>query len=195
MKKIISIVITITMVVMLTACGGTNSPEATVKTFCEGMKKFDSKKISSTVAGSNEDAFAKIDENSTLKSLMKQLKEWASKMKYTIGKAEIDGDTAKVKVDFQYTDASAVMTVAMADYMSKALAMALSGASEDSVKTLLVSCLESAAKTTDTSIAEETVTLKLIKQDSSWKITDVPEELINVFTANIVGAITKAFGK
>ncbi len=193
MKKILSMIIAAAMLLMLAACGGTGTPRATVRTLCEGMKDFDYKKIAGIIEEGDESAFAEIEEDSLFSALSKYLKEWASAMKYKIGKAEVSGDTATVKVDFTYTDASDVMTLAVVNYVRQGLSMAVSGASEDEMIALLVSCFESAAQTVSPGTAEKSVTLTLVKKDASWKIKDAPDEIADILTSNMISAVQNAF--
>ena len=193
MKKILSMIIAAAMLLTLAACGGTGTPGATVRTLCEGMKDFDYKKIAGIIEESDESAFAEIEEDSLFSALSKYLKEWASAIKYQIGKAEVSGDTATVKVDFAYTDASDVMTLAVVNYVRQGLSMAVSGASEDEMIALLVSCFESAAQTVSPGTAEKSVTLTLVKKDASWKIKDAPDEIADTLTSNMISAVQNAF--
>ncbi len=193
MKKILSMIIAAAMLLMLAACGGTGTPRATVRTLCEGMKDFDYKKIAGIIEEGDESAFAEIEEDSLFSALSKYLKEWASAMKYKIGKAEVSGDTATVKVDFTYTDASDIMTLAVVNYVRQGLSLAVGGASEDEMTALLVSCFESAAQTVSPGTAEKSVTLTLVKKDASWKIKDAPDEIADILTSNMISAVQNAF--
>ena len=193
MKKILSMIIAAAMLLTIAACGGTGTPRATVRTLCEGMKDFDYKKIAGLIEEGDESAFAEIEEDSLFSALSKYLKEWASAMKYKIGKAEVDGDTATVKVDFTYTDASDIMTIAIVNYVRQGLAMAVSGASEDEMTALLVSCFESAAQAASPGTAEKSVMLTLVKKDASWKIKDAPHEIADILTSNMISAVQNAF--
>ena len=176
----------------LAACGaGKGSPSSTVKTLFEGIKKFDEEKIKSCLLDPGDsDGLKDLESNETLKSLMKYMKEWASKLKYGVEDEKVEGDSASVTVKCEYTDASSVMTAAISNYMKKGAALALSGATEEKLASLFGECFEEASKNAAVDKAESTVTLDLVRSGSDWKIKDLPGEVADIMTSRAISAMT-----
>ena len=127
-------------------------------------------------------------------AFMSILKSWAKDLKYKINKAETNGSESKVKVDFTYTDAAPVVTAAMADYITKALAQALSGNTSEEVMTkLLIECIEATQKTTKTESKDISLDFYLEQVDGKWLIKDAPADLATVLLSNFMESLQGLF--
>lgn len=194
MRKLISILCVIAMVLSFAACGASASkPESTVTSFCEGLKTFDFTKMQSCVDVSFTEDDALSTSEDMPESFYNSMKDYAKSITYTVGTATIDGETAMVPVNFKYKDASAVITTALGNYLTKAFALAFSGgdSSDEAMTDLLVSCYNEALTSAEVKDAEASVTFNLKKIDSSWKISSVPEETLYVLSSNILKAFAE----
>ena len=192
MKKVLAVVLALTLVFSMCACGKASGPEGTMQGFCDAMKTLDFNKMKDYVVGGldSED----LDMSDVPEAFMSILKSWAKDLKYKINKAEITGSDAKVKVDFTYTDAAPVVTAALADYISKAFAQALSGnTSEEAMSKLLIECIEAARKTTKTESKDISLDFHLEQVDGKWLIEDAPEDLSKVMLSNFLESLQGLF--
>ena len=187
MKKKLTVILALVLVLSLAACGGSkNSPEGVVSGFCDSLKTLDAQKMQAYLKDPAEESELGLDE--VPKEFMDILKTWAKDLKYKVGKAETNGDNAKVKVDFTYTDASEIFKTALTNYISKAMAEALSGneVSEEKMTSLLVDCIKEAQKSVKTKTADISLDFELEKVDGNWKISNASEELANVMLSNML---------
>ncbi len=190
MKKLLCVVMALAIALTLVGCGG-SKPDATVKTFCDGMKKLDIKKMQSCLLDADDLDTSDFESEEMPVEFLKYVKEWASKMTYKVKESKVDGDKATVTVDFKYTDASDVMGATMQDYFAKMIAAAFSGKeySEEEMSKMLITCLEAALKEKELKKAETTIDISLVKKDNDWKIEEASDELVNVMTSNMIGAL------
>ena len=196
MKRVICAVVALVMVLALAACGGGNGPKDTVKTFCEGLKAYDMKKVSACMSGDVKADDMDLSNSGMPESISKMFKEWASKLSYKIGSVREEGGKAYVDVTFSYTDASAVFGAAIKDFFAKAMAAAMSGQmDQEAMSKLLQECLETAVKENQTAAGTASVTLELTEMTSGWKISNIPEEVVTVATFNILSSIKNLFGQ
>ncbi len=197
MKKLISIILALALVLALAGCGGGGNgetPEGTVKTFCEGLKAYDFKKVAGTIKGGDpgdlDDAGANMPEG-----FMKYLKDWAGKLKYKIGEVKADGNTATVTLTLTYTDASELMAAAVKDTLQEAIKAAMSGdVSQEKMMSIMMECIDKAVKEHKTAEGTLTATFKLEKTADGWKITDIPPSVATAATFNIMGVFNNLIG-
>ena len=193
MKKFISIVLALTLVCAFAGCGhsGGNgeSPEGTIKTFCEALRDYDLKKVASTIKNGNA---GDLDPGKNMpEAFAKYLKQWAGKLTYKIDEVSADSENASVTVTMKYTDASAPMAAAVKATLSEAIKAAMSGeVSQEKMMSILMECIEKALKENKTSEATLTATFKLVQTADGWKITDVPPSVVNAATFNIMGVFS-----
>lgn len=190
MKKILCLILVFVLLFSLASCG--SGPSATVKKLCEGLRSYDFDKIEECVETVHEGSnLRSLESDPTTSKLMEYFKKWASGITYKIGDTNINGDSATVKVDFKYGDASDIMTSALGGLMKKALELAMKGEtpSEDDVINMLLECIDEAEKTTKLGEKEATVTFELVKQGSDWKVTGPNQELLPIFTSHALDAM------
>ena len=192
MKKVLAVVLALALELSMCACGKTNSPEGTVSAFCDAMKSFDFNKLKDYTKGGI--ANTELDTSDVPEGLMTILKTWAKDLKYKVGKAEINGNDATVKVDFTYTDAGPILKAALADYLTKAISMALTGdTSEEAMVKLLVECIESAQKNTKADSKQVTIPFYLEQVDGKWLVKDTASDLANVLFSNFMESFSGLF--
>ena len=197
MRRFISIILALALVLALAGCGSSGnggSPEGTVKTFCEGLKAYDFKKVASTIkggdAGDLDDAGANMPEG-----FMKYLKDWAGKLKYKIGEVKADGQNAEVTVTLTYTDASELMAAAVKATLQEAIKAAMSGdVSQEKMMSIMMECIDKAVKEHKTSEGTLTATIKLVQTADGWKISDIPSGVATAATFNIMGVFNNLIG-
>ena len=88
MKKLLCFVLALILSFSFVSCG-TSKPESTVKTFCEGLKSFDSKKASSCmsddyVSPSGPSLMNPDMDNPVAAYMHSHYKKWASEISYKI---------------------------------------------------------------------------------------------------------------
>ena len=188
MKKISTILLCLLIVTVLCACGASAKPDSVVKTFSEAMKKTDLEGMANTVHGNAYDTSVLELTDEISVQLFEYMKSENTKMTYTIDKSAVDGDRGTVDVTYRYSDASPIVEATMGEYLSRAMSLAFGGASEDEMGELFMKLFMENAKTVSPVQAESTVTFSCVKAGSTWEIEDVPDEVTNILTCNMVNS-------
>ncbi|MDD3662248.1 MAG: DUF4352 domain-containing protein [Candidatus Pacebacteria bacterium] len=186
-KMIFSIII---LMFGLTGCSG-NKPDSVVKTFCNAMQEFDIETMKECVLNESGKIDESIDEENELgSSLMDYYKENAKKIDYTIEDSQIDGDTGTVTVKFTYLDTEPVVTITLAEYMQKGIALAFSGAeiSDSTGSAMFTEIFDEKKNSVKTEMIEEEIQLSCVKGEEGWKIKDLSDEVLNVMMSNALTA-------
>lgn len=190
-KKVFwGLLLTVLCMVLLTGCG--KNPKSVVGKFCDGMKTLDYAKMNECLLNPDDqlkDPFAGEDEE--LEVFTAFIKEQSGNIKYEIVDANTDGEDATVNVKFTYTDASPVITSAMAEYFTQGIGMAFAGASEEQMSNLLLTIFQQKLQETTLSTTDSTVAIKCKKSDGDWKVTEVSDDVANVMTCNILKAFER----
>lgn len=163
------------------------SAESTVKTFCDSMKKFDLDGMKKTMVEEVQLMDESMEDSGFSNILLDLCKDNAKQIKYTIVSSKEEEDIATVKVKFQYKDEEPLLTVTIAEYMEKGMALAFSGKEmdESTGETLFAETLKEKMKSVKSKIINETLEITCKKVDGKWKIAQLPEEMLNVLTSNI----------
>lgn len=195
-KRIAAVFITLAMVLSFAACGGANGPETPVKAFIEGMKNWDPKAMTAATTDTEvtEDPFGQITEDQ--KVVVDFFAKYAKEISYTIKETKTEGDTAKVTVDFKYKDISSTIKVGISNLFVEAMKQATSGGdfSNSDAMALFGKCLEEAEKTAAPTDATATVTFSCKKVGNDWKVSEAPDDLINVWLSNGMSALSGLTG-
>ena len=196
MKKILSIILALVLVLGLAACGGSKkgTPEATIDTLMEGLKTMDFEKIKGTMKDATDEDMD-LAEDESIQAMYDILKGWASKLTYKLGKSEVNGDKATVAADVTYTDAADLISEAFTEYISTAMSKAFSGeeVSEEEMQKLLMDTINEKAKSVGTKTAEASLTFNLEKVGDDWKIVDPPEDIANIMLSNMINGLEGMF--
>lgn len=193
MKKILSVLLVLCMILSLAGCGA--KPEATAEAFCKALQASDVqalKNLSSEDSGEEIAGFEDLSDTlgDTFTDFLKQLN---SEMKYSVGEVEKDGKTAKVTVHFEYKSCASVVAAAVKNMIASAFSAAFGGAELDADE-MFKQALADAIGTEDTTSNTADITLSLVKVGKEWKIDDVPDEIADVMTAGLVSALNAVTG-
>ena len=188
MKKARIALLCLLIVTVLCACGASAKPDSVVKTFSEAMKKTDLEGMANTVQGNAYDTSVLELTDEISVQLFEYMKSENTKMTYTIDKSAVDGDRGTVDVTYRYSDASPIVEATMGEYLSRAMTLAFGGASEDEMGELFMKLFMENAKTVSPVQAESTVTFSCVKAGSTWEIEEVPDEVTNILTCNMVNS-------
>ena len=115
MKKVISLMLALVLALSLTACGGKASgPEGVVSQFCKGLQELDEKAIAQCFENGDDLELSDLEDvdsdDAVAQKIMDFMKSCAGRLKYQVGEATVDGDTATVPVEFTYVNAGSLMT-------------------------------------------------------------------------------------
>ena len=186
MKKVISLMLALVLALSLTACGGKASgPEGVVGQFCRGLQELDEKAIAQCFE--NGDVAQKI---------MDFMKSCAGRLKYQVGEATVDGDTATVPVEFTYVNAGSLMTEILTEYISQAWSLALSGADDEKLAAAFEEVFDEKTSGADFPTLTATLTIPCVQTSDGWKISssadnseELSDQLLDILTSNIYGAL------
>lgn len=136
MKKVISLMLALVLALSLTACGGKSSgPEGVVGQFCKGLQELDEEAIAQCFENGDDLELSDLEDvdsdDAVTQKIMDFMKSCAGRLKYQVGEATVDGDTATVPVEFTYVNAGSLMTEILTEYISQAWSLALSGADDE----------------------------------------------------------------
>lgn len=186
MKKVWIIFGLLTGILCFTGCSNQNA-ESTVQSFCESMTKFDLDGMKEKMINDDEIMDNSMKNSGFSSVLLDLCKDNAKQIKYSIVDSKEDGNTAKVKVKFEYMDVEPLLTVTMAEYMQKGMALALSGKEmdESTGETLFSETLKEKMTTVKGKTIKKTIELSCKNEDGKWKIVQVPAGVLDVMTANI----------
>lgn len=196
MKKILSIILLTTMILTFFGCGS-EKPEATVDKYFTAAQKLDFETMSATIVPSNtEDLEETTDlmneekQDDYTKYFLDYLKNNVEKMTYKITSSEVDGDNAIVTVDCKYIDGGTLLKATIGEAFSQMLEMAFTGVeqTDEEMGDMFVSIMEEQSKTLGETYLEETIKINLIKQQDSWYIEEVSDEMIDVIMSGFISA-------
>ena len=191
MKKICSVLLCLSILIGLCACGAASAgPDSVVREFSEAMKKMDFEGMSKAVKGNEYDPSVLDSSDEITKQLFDYMKTENAKITYTLDKTEVNGDKGTVDVTYKYSDAAPIVQATMGDYFTKALGLAFGGASEEEMGKLFLTLFTEKAKTVSAAQGESKVTYSCIKTDGSWKIEKIPDEVTNILTCNIANSMS-----
>ena len=195
MKKLISMITVIIMLLCLTACGGL-SPTETVDTFLTAVKEQDAETIKTVYA---EDEFSVIeseddaagDDEVLLGELEEALMAKVLDFEYTVSNEQVTDGKATVDVTFKTYNIGNAISSWMSEYISQAFALAFSGASDEQLETLAESIFTTKLEATTEKNFEKTVTVTLTEVDGIWIIDDFDEDgdFMNAITGGTVDAV------
>ncbi len=182
------------LLLMLAACGGGGSPQKTVAAFFDAAKTIDIEKMNACLASDQMLTWdLEADSGSeTTQGLMQLLRTLASKLSYRLNDCARDGDAATAAVTVTYADASMTVKDALTDVMADLLATLFGAQTETDPETLLVQALQEKLETGNPPMKTAELTLQLQNTEDGWRITALPDELMNMMTGNAVDAFEEA---
>ena len=192
MKKLGMFCLTLLLCVSLFGCSKPK-PDPVVTSFCDAMQQYDFEAMKACMTAdwdeSQDDLFSEEEEMEEESMLI--LKECAAKMTYEIESSEVTDDTANVTVSFTYQDLSPMLTNVMGEYIQQAFAMAFTGAGadEETMSTLFDTIFREQYDAAELTTITESMTFGCENTEEGWKIATIPEEFVDVATANMVQAL------
>ena len=192
MKKFLSILLAIVLIISLAACGGPDlsSPEATVKGFCDAIKSLNIEDVQKYLSRNiiNERTLGLSYLPQSFVSLLKDLN---SATNYNVGTAEISGDNATVSLGVEYIDSTDIIGPALEQYTNKARELASQGKkmTTEDMENLLIESIRDCAKKNNPKKTAATAEFQLEKADGSWKITGISDNLASIILCNLVEAL------
>ncbi len=189
MKKIISFILVMFMLVVFVGCG-TVTPEDTVSKFFKSVKVFNIEGIEETLVEGkteeivNTELFKELDENSVFLNLILDNME---KLSYNITDSEVDGNMAVVSVSTKYVDSGPLLKATFSEYILKAFGSAFSGEemSDEDMEKMLEDIMLEKKKEIPETFKEVDLKIDLVKKDDEWLITEINDELLDVLMSGM----------
>ena len=92
--------------------------------FCKGLQELDEKAIAQCFENGDDLELSDLEDvdsdDAVAQKIMDFMKSCAGRLKYQVGEATVDGDTATVPVEFTYVNAGSLMTEILTEYISEA---------------------------------------------------------------------------
>jgi len=192
MRKLISLLLILTLVLLTIGCSSQANPETAVKNYLEAVKKFDVETMNSLMAEPEEDYFKEMleDEGEMATYFMDYIKDKAKKIEYEIINTKTEDNTAKVDVKAKFINGSPLIIETFGEFFENLMAEAFSGneLSEEETEALMIEIMEEKSKEIETEFVETEFTINLVKKDNNWYLEEVSDELTNVVTSNFFKA-------
>jgi len=192
MRKLISLLLILTLVLLTIGCSSQANPETAVKNYLEAVKKFDVETMNSLMAEPEEDYFKEMleDEGEMATYFMDYIKDNAKKIEYEIINTKTEDNTAKVDVKAKFINGSPLIIETFGEFFENLMAEAFSGneLSEEETEALMIEIMEEKSKEIETEFVETEFTINLVKKDNNWYLEEVSDELTNVVTSNFFKA-------
>lgn len=196
MKKVISILLSLAMVLSLVGCSG-SSPKDTVSSYLDSFKsgKVEESRqyIKETTDTQAENASTKVLDNED-PEVDAAMKKAYSKLTYKILDSTVDGDKATVETEITAPNLGVIMTELIQESMPLAFASAFSeNAEDDNMDELMNTMLIDKLNSKDLSMISKTVNINLVKENDTWLI-EFDDDLVDGLTGNM-SAIANIFGE
>ena len=207
-KRIAVITLVLALLACMCSCKKIPTPTETASTFLTAVKAQDketlatvysedsvdlldaaSDKASSDDAENQEDAEAS---EGLTKVYEEQMKPKILDFDYEISNEQIDGDKATVDVKITTYKLGDAFTAFIGDYMSEALVLAFSNASEEELDSMASTILSGKLADLSEKEYEKTVSMSLTMKDDKWivdKISD-NDDLVDALTGGLVTAFS-----
>lgn len=200
-KKLLVITIVMAMLAALSACGPKiPTPTETADTFLTAVKAQDNETLATVYAGGELDLLEEAaeadesqtaDEDSGLTAVYEE--QMVPKMldfDYEISNEQIDGDSATVDVKVTTYNIGDAFTAFFSDYLSQALILAFSDASEEELDSLATTILSGKLADLTEKKFEKTATLSLSMNDDKWVVDEIKsgDDIVDGLTGGLVSA-------
>lgn len=199
MKKITTLFITFLLMFSLTSCSATEGkPEDVVEAFCKGLQTVDlssDESIEQLNVYYREDLKSQLGDSSSdvvnSEKIYAFLNKNLNQVQYNVLEATVDGETAKVPVEFTIVDSSGILTEAFTTYMTEAISLTFNGEemTEEKSADLFVQSIEKVSAKAEPKSVDKLVEFTLEKADGKWVISDTSAEFDDVLTSNLVTAV------
>ena len=177
MKKILAIILALTMILSFTACGGEENAKKAVDKALTAIKNFDQEGMERYLLN------GKIDESTLQATGAEEAKAIFSTFSWKITSCEEEGEKATASVDLTCVSLAGIMVDLSAEMMEKAMDGTLSlEDSNEYVATRMGEMIKDPKAKTNT----QNVEFVLEKVDGQWKLTN-PEVVTTVMIAGLEG--------
>ena len=153
------------------------TPVQTADAFLKAFKSKDTEKMKEYYEGEISDlSMIEEEDDSAMADLINAMVEKILDFDYSLGNETIKGDEASVEVNFTTYDFSGILQDIMNNLMSDAVALGLSGLSQEEMEAEineLIGSKFSAALDSADKDWEGMVTMDLVKKDGKWLVKDV----------------------
>ncbi|MBQ5952151.1 MAG: hypothetical protein IJL66_08395 [Lachnospiraceae bacterium] len=205
MKKILALLLALTMVLSLAACGGGSKtptkPNEVAAALLEAIKKQDTETAKKYYAGEDLDFSLDgedlgVEDKEVTEKLVKKLMDFD----YKLGDAKVDGDKATIATEFKTYDIGPAMAEFVSDLFSQALAMAFSGEEDSEAKIdelskeltkKLVEKVDGLKEKSVTTNADMTLTKN---SEGKWIVDEFSKEFGNAMLGDLEKAMEDAMG-
>ena len=190
MKKILALMLTSVFLFTLVSCGG-KKPDEVVNNFYNSLKNYNVEEIKAMVEQSEENEDPTKTQTEEEVALIKKACE---SVEEKITNTKIDGDNAEVEVKVTAIDGDEIMR----KYIRQELSKVLTGDSETSAKQSneeVTKFLLDSIEDKDAKKSTQTFTVKLVKKDKEWKITNIEDVIVKTFNLNGFTNFSSFFGK
>lgn len=203
MRKLTGVLLLIG-ILLLAGCSA-SKPESTVESFIESGKAFDTVQMASLLnpsdSGINDqltEALGKENDsrNQFQKYFLDYFKGNAAKITYTVKESKIEKNDAVVTIDFKYIDGGPVLKTTLQDVFSKAYLAAQNDTpmQNEEIGQMLVSSMQKNIEVNNATFTSKSLSIKLVKVDKTWYISELNEDLLDVFLSNYL-TVSKEFAK
>lgn len=190
MKKLISVVVLITVLISLTACGA-GKPEDKVSEFFIAAQKFDTAGmdacvIPTAIAETTQADDVMAEFNEFADGFMSYMIANASKLTYKVTSIEMKDDKAVVTAECRFVDGSEFYEAVMQDYFIKYAGRTFWGqelSNEEKIQ-LLKEIMDEQLNTTAEKYKDITLKIDCIKKDKSWFIAELTDDMKNAISSN-----------
>lgn len=160
---------------LLASCGGP-TPAETADTFLQAVRTGDQSTLSTVYAGSS---FSILPEGNHVEDLGSfvpaDTDEKMLDFDYRVLETEKDGRQATVEVEILTYPFGDALRDTMEECISEGLLLALSGASDEELQTLISGTSAKYFGSLEEKSYQETVTLKLEKKEGVWIVSEIPD--------------------
>lgn len=200
-KQLLVITLVMAMLAALSACGPKiPTPTETAGTFLTAVKAQDDETLATVYAGGELDLLEEAaeadesetaDEDSGLTAVYEE--QMVPKMldfDYEISNEQIDGDKATVDVKVTTYNIGDAFTAFFSDYLSQALILAFSDASEEELDSMATTILSGKLADLTEKKFEKTATLSLSMNDDKWVVDEIKsgDDIVDGLTGGLVSA-------
>ena len=185
MKKTLSFILCIVLLMYFPGCSFKGKPDPVVKDFCKAMKAFDLEAMQNCTVLAGEGGPSIDDGSPVVQALYEHLSTYAQEMKYSIKSCSVSGDTGTVVVEFSYLDAAPIVEASIADFIPQLIGLALTNADDALVEATFMNILAQKSSEMKPQVLQQLVAIPCIYTDDGWKISEVPDEIMNVLMSNI----------
>lgn len=193
-KEVLLPVLAILSILMLAACGG-NGPEKTVDNFMKSYKDLKleeaSKHVSTELEGEYKETLEEESDGVALEDI-KAVKGLTKELKYEITEENVDGNTAEVKIELTYADASEPLATSIGEIFGQLFGLAFTAEemTEDEANEMLMEMLLTTVtknlENYEIKTENTNGVIKLAKENDEWVITELDENATNALVFGLV---------